>query len=129
MRPRVWVWSLALILLAAHGALGQEAAAGGLREYGSFPWIGSRTAVWIGAEVHLMFAAVVLGVPMFAVVAEGIETAAQLEFLQKLGCQFGQGYYFSRPVVAEEAEKLIGTHAINFFVRPLNEMLELAGVQ
>ena len=43
MKPRAWIWSFAMILLAAHGALGQEAAASGLREYGSFPWIGSRT--------------------------------------------------------------------------------------
>jgi diguanylate cyclase (GGDEF)-like protein/PAS domain S-box-containing protein len=31
-------------------------------------------------------------------VAEGIETAAQLEHLVSLSCEFGQGYYFSRPV-------------------------------
>ncbi|MBK5306251.1 MAG: EAL domain-containing protein [Frankiaceae bacterium] len=31
-------------------------------------------------------------------VAEGIETAAQLEVLQQLGCEFGQGYFFSRPI-------------------------------
>ncbi|MCU1588982.1 MAG: diguanylate cyclase [Frankiales bacterium] len=31
-------------------------------------------------------------------VAEGIETVAQLKVLQQLGCQFGQGYYFSRPI-------------------------------
>src|SRR5512145_114038 len=40
--------------------------------YRDFPLIGSRAAVWITAEVHLMFAAFVLGVPMFAVVAEAI---------------------------------------------------------
>lgn len=32
------------------------------------------------------------------VVAEGIETAAQLERVRLLHCGFGQGYYFSRPV-------------------------------
>ena len=64
--------SLALVLVAVHVAGAQEPAVAGPREYGSFPWIGSRTAVWIAAEVHLMFAAFVLGVPMFAVVAEGI---------------------------------------------------------
>jgi diguanylate cyclase (GGDEF)-like protein len=32
------------------------------------------------------------------VVAEGIETAEQLEFLAELGCQQGQGYLFSQPV-------------------------------
>jgi cytochrome bd-type quinol oxidase subunit 1 len=63
--------ALGALLAAAAPGWAQEAAAGP-REYGSFPWIGSRTAVWIAAEVHLMFAAFVLGVPMFAVVAEGI---------------------------------------------------------
>jgi len=41
------------------------------------------------------------------VIAEGVETLAQLNFLQHHGCNEGQGYYFSRPVVAEQAEKLI----------------------
>ncbi len=38
--------------------------------YGDFPVIGGRGAVWIAAEVHLMFAAFVLGVPIFAVITE-----------------------------------------------------------
>ncbi len=38
--------------------------------YREFPLIGSRVALWIVAEVHLMFAAFMLGVPMFAVVVE-----------------------------------------------------------
>lgn len=33
-----------------------------------------------------------------AVTAEGIETAEQLKQLQSLGCNFGQGYYFSKPL-------------------------------
>jgi len=40
------------------------------------------------------------------VVAEGVETHAQLKFLQSHECDEGQGYYFSRPIVAEEAAKL-----------------------
>src|ERR1700730_1872102 len=40
------------------------------------------------------------------VIAEGVETRAQLEFLQRHGCGEGQGYYFSRPVPAEQAGKL-----------------------
>ncbi len=41
------------------------------------------------------------------VVAEGIETENQLKQLQSLGCQFGQGYLFSKPVIAEIAETLL----------------------
>jgi EAL domain-containing protein (putative c-di-GMP-specific phosphodiesterase class I) len=41
------------------------------------------------------------------VVAEGIETVEQLEKLREIGCEFGQGYLFSRPIAAEEAIKLI----------------------
>src|ERR1700690_2453286 len=37
------------------------------------------------------------------VVAEGIETRDQLSFLQCHRCDEGQGYYFSRPVTAEQA--------------------------
>ncbi len=36
------------------------------------------------------------------VVAEGVEMKEQLTLLDKLGCDFVQGYYFSRPIPAEE---------------------------
>ena len=41
------------------------------------------------------------------VIAEGIETAEQLAFLQAQHCGEGQGYYFSRPLAAEEFAKLL----------------------
>ena len=41
------------------------------------------------------------------VIAEGVETAEQLALLRKLRCQFAQGYYFSKPVTAEEAGALV----------------------
>jgi EAL domain-containing protein (putative c-di-GMP-specific phosphodiesterase class I) len=41
------------------------------------------------------------------VVAEGVETNEQLVLLQKLGCENGQGYFFSKPVAAEGAERII----------------------
>ncbi|HVF57372.1 MAG TPA: EAL domain-containing protein [Pyrinomonadaceae bacterium] len=41
------------------------------------------------------------------VVAEGVETKEQLGLLRKLGCENGQGYYFSRPTSVTEAEKII----------------------
>ncbi len=41
------------------------------------------------------------------VIAEGIESAKQLEILRELGCDFGQGFLFSQPVEAEAAEQLL----------------------
>lgn len=41
------------------------------------------------------------------VVAEGIETLAQLEKLRSLGCKTGQGYYFSRPIDVKTAETFL----------------------
>ena len=35
-----------------------------------------------------------------SVIAEGVETDAQLERLRKLGCEAAQGYYFAAPVPA-----------------------------
>ena len=41
------------------------------------------------------------------VIAEGIETEEQLQLLKAVGCDYGQGYLFSRPVPADEFIKLI----------------------
>ena len=41
------------------------------------------------------------------VVAEGVETEAQLNFLRRHRCDEMQGYYFSRPVPAEEFARLL----------------------
>ncbi|MEW8212404.1 MAG: EAL domain-containing protein, partial [Candidatus Thiodiazotropha taylori] len=41
------------------------------------------------------------------IVAEGIETRAQMELLKQLNCDTAQGYLFSRPVTAEQIPKLI----------------------
>jgi diguanylate cyclase (GGDEF)-like protein/PAS domain S-box-containing protein len=41
------------------------------------------------------------------VTAEGIETAEQLAQLRELNCDYGQGYFFSRPLDNEAAEALI----------------------
>ena len=70
----------ALVALTPAGLLAEAAQAASqageatvqIRAYGSFPGPGPRVAIWVAAQVHLFFAAFVLGVPMFAVVAEGI---------------------------------------------------------
>jgi diguanylate cyclase (GGDEF)-like protein len=41
----------------------------------------------------------------YQLVAEGIESEAMFERLQKVGCQYGQGYYISRPAKIETDEK------------------------
>lgn len=41
------------------------------------------------------------------VVAEGIETKEQLDLLISAGCDYGQGYWFSKPVPADVFEKLL----------------------
>jgi EAL domain-containing protein (putative c-di-GMP-specific phosphodiesterase class I) len=41
------------------------------------------------------------------VVAEGIETREQYALLRQLGCRFGQGFLFSRPVTAETISQML----------------------
>lgn len=41
------------------------------------------------------------------VIAEGIETSEQEDFLADLSCDMGQGYYFSRPIPIEAFEKMV----------------------
>ncbi|MBA3582133.1 MAG: EAL domain-containing protein [Gammaproteobacteria bacterium] len=54
------------------------------------------------------------------VVAEGIETAEQLRKLRSLGCEYGQGFYFSPAMSSEQAEVLmqkLTVHPDYFFIR------------
>jgi EAL domain-containing protein (putative c-di-GMP-specific phosphodiesterase class I) len=40
-------------------------------------------------------------------IAEGIESARQVEHLQTLGCDLGQGHFFSAPLEAKAAAQLL----------------------
>ena len=44
------------------------------------------------------------------VIAEGVETIEQLSFLQTEGCDYIQGYYFSRPIEPEQFDKFQSTN-------------------
>ena len=69
------------------------------------------------------------------VVAEGIETAAQLDALRSLGCTLGQGYLFSRPIDRETAEAFLEAGANVFDNNPSLEfrnpgpIIEVSDVQ
>jgi len=56
-----------------------------------------QTTIALGHNLHL------------DVIAEGVETQQQLQFLKDNGCDEIQGYYFSRPVPADELAELMRT--------------------
>jgi EAL domain-containing protein (putative c-di-GMP-specific phosphodiesterase class I) len=58
-------------------------------------------AAVVNAIVHLAHN---LGMKL---VAEGVETSEQLTMLQALDCDYAQGYFFGRPVPADEADAFI----------------------
>ncbi|HLG21407.1 MAG TPA: cytochrome ubiquinol oxidase subunit I [Candidatus Manganitrophaceae bacterium] len=62
--------SLALLFIAK-GAFGQDAPVQTV-DYRDIPYVGSRNAIWFIAEIHLLFAGFVLGVPIFAWICEFI---------------------------------------------------------
>ncbi len=41
------------------------------------------------------------------VIAEGIETEAELEILQEFNSEYGQGYFFAKPLSKEDATELL----------------------
>lgn len=47
----------------------------------------------------------------YKVVVEGVETAAQLTFLTLCGCDYAQGFYFNRPVPADELMQILFAQA------------------
>ncbi len=77
-----------------------QAAADTAGAYGSFPGIGARGFVWIAAEVHLMFAAFVLGVPMFAVITELIGIVGHDGKYDKLSKEFTRLLVFAYSATA-----------------------------
>ena len=69
--PVIWAGAGLLVLLHAVPTLAQEVAKG-VPAYRAFPLFGSRLAVWAIAQIHMNFAAFILGVPIFAVIVEAV---------------------------------------------------------
>ena len=64
-------------------------------------------------DLAIVSAAMVLADNLgFTTVAEGIETEGQREVLERLGCEFAQGFLFSRPVVASEIDAMVAAQAL-----------------
>jgi len=59
-------------------------------------------------DVAITKAIIALGKSLnFKLIAEGVETQAQKDFMIENGCQYMQGYLFSKPLPAEEITKLL----------------------
>ncbi len=59
-------------------------------------------------DLAIVSAAMVLADNLgFETIAEGVETEAQREVLERLGCDLAQGYLFSPPVTADEIDRLL----------------------
>ncbi len=56
------------------------------------------------------------------VVAEGVETKEQVEFLKSQNCHLMQGYYFSEPVSAKEFEEILERYNATFSITTNNEI-------
>lgn len=64
------------------------------------------------ADKAIAVAIIALGKTLrLKVVAEGVETMEQQSFLREQACDEMQGYYFSRPIVAEQLAQLLRNHS------------------
>ena len=52
------------------------------------------------------------------VIAEGIENEQQRDLLLSMGCQYGQGYWFGKPMTADEATKMLTQQHLSKNDRP-----------
>ncbi|MEE8058074.1 MAG: EAL domain-containing protein [Pseudomonadales bacterium] len=48
----------------------------------------------------------------YEVIAEGIETVEQLKFLEECGCNYGQGYFFSKPLAPAQLEEFCKNYSV-----------------
>jgi len=66
------------------------------------------------ADAEMITSIIALGHCMkLQVLAEGVETKDQLLYLQEQGCEEVQGFYFSRPIPANELETFLNSHSFD----------------
>ncbi|MBW4652857.1 MAG: PAS domain S-box protein [Kaiparowitsia implicata GSE-PSE-MK54-09C] len=66
------------------------------------------------ADIAIITAIITLGQGLhLSVVAEGVETSAQKEFLTSLGCEEMQGFWFGKPLPAEAATAILQANQFN----------------
>lgn len=82
------------------------------------------------AEVATTIRAIVMIADNRAIrlIAEGIETSEQVTALRRLDCEFGQGYFFSRPLSAHALSEFVENGAVNLMANA-TETSSLCAVQ
>lgn len=74
--------------------------------------LGTKSDIAIEAIAHMASRLNLIMVP------EGIETASQERLLKDLGCKYGQGFYYSRPLRAQQFNDLMLTFNNEFAIDP-----------
>jgi predicted signal transduction protein with EAL and GGDEF domain len=59
------------------------------------------------------------------VVAEGVETSEQVSLLKSLGCEYAQGYFFSKPIDAVGVERILAKSEANYYTLPQGSAKQL----
>jgi diguanylate cyclase (GGDEF)-like protein len=81
-------------------------------------------------DVSIVVAIISLGRSLrLKVIAEGVETQEQLEFLRRHGCDEAQGYYIARPMDTDSVSRLLGVSVEGLSGRPVGvraEMMDFA---
>jgi diguanylate cyclase (GGDEF)-like protein len=72
----------------------------------------SRSAVVVRSSIRLAHD---LGIE---VIAEGVERADQARFLLEAGCEYAQGYFYSRPMPADDVERLLSRTSVVRLEKP-----------
>ncbi len=74
-------------------------------------------------DAAIVAAVIALGQGLnLSVVAEGVETQAQMEYLRSLNCYEMQGYLFSKPLAAEDATRFLQKHRLKSLVTVVQDL-------